>query len=162
MIIYFSGTGNTEYVAKRLAQATGDALLDLRGRLQQEDYSAISGEHRIVLVTPTYAWRIPRIVEEWLQKTPLPDADSIWFVMTCGGEIGNAAKYNIRLAEAKGLRYMGTAQILMPDNYIVMFNAPDAAKSKEIVDAAEPDIEAVGKLLTEGAEFGKPRYVCPR
>ena len=48
-------------------------------------------------------------------------AERIWFVMDCGSEIGNAAKYNRQLAAQKHLRYMGTAQIIMPENYIAMF-----------------------------------------
>ena len=28
MILYFSGTGNSKYVAKRIADALGDALVD--------------------------------------------------------------------------------------------------------------------------------------
>ena len=30
---------------------------------------------------------------------------------------------------------MGTAQIIMPENYIAMFNAPDVEKAKKIVAA---------------------------
>ena len=48
----------------------------------------------MVLVTSTYAWRIPGVVSEWLGKTALTGAERIWFVMDCGSEIGNAAKYN--------------------------------------------------------------------
>ena len=33
--------------------------------------------------------------------------------MDCGSEIGDAAKYNRRLAEKKKWQYMGTAQIVM-------------------------------------------------
>ena len=29
MILYFSGTGNSEYVAKRIGQITGDEMLNL-------------------------------------------------------------------------------------------------------------------------------------
>ena len=49
-----------------------------------------------------------------------------WFVANCGSEIGNASKYNRSLAEQKHLCYMGTSQILMPENYIAMFDAPQA------------------------------------
>lgn len=29
MIIYFSGTGNSKYIAERLAESTGDGLLNI-------------------------------------------------------------------------------------------------------------------------------------
>ena len=65
-----------------------------------------------------------RQVSGWLGKTALTGAERIWFVMDCGSEIGNAAGYNRQLASQKQLQYMGTAQIIMPENYIAMFNAP--------------------------------------
>ena len=88
---------------------------------------------RLVIVTPTYAWRIPRIVEDWLLHTELTGARRAWFVMTCGSEIGNADRYNRRLCQAKGLACMGTAQIVMPENYIAMFNAPQVEEARQIV-----------------------------
>lgn len=36
MILYFSGTGNSEYVAKRIGKAVGDEVLDLFSRLKTE------------------------------------------------------------------------------------------------------------------------------
>jgi len=54
---------------------------------------------------------------------PFTGTVKVWFVMDCGGEIGNAAKYNRRLCGQKGLAHMGTAQIVMPENCIAMFNA---------------------------------------
>ena len=59
-------------------------------------------------------------------------------MMDCGSEIGNAAGYNRQLAAQKQLQYMGTAQIIMPENYIAMFNAPQKEQAKSIVEQAEP------------------------
>ena len=39
--------------------------------------------------------------------------------MDCGSEIGDAAKYNRRLAEKKKWQYMGTAQIVMPVHIVI-------------------------------------------
>ena len=61
--------------------------------------------------------------------------------MTCGSEIGNADKYNRDLCAEKGLACMGTAQIVMPENYIAMFSAPQADEARQIVAKAEPDID---------------------
>ena len=91
---------------------------------------------------PTYAWRIPRIVRDHLLRTELRGARETWFVMDCGSEIGNAAKYNRALCREKGLVYMGTAQIVMPENFIAMFNAPTVEEARRIVAKAEPFIDA--------------------
>ena len=130
MILYFSGTGNSKYVAKRIADALGDALVNLNDRIKASDTSPVETDERLIIVTPTSAWRIPRVVREWLLKTELRGAKQVWFVMTCGGEIGNADRYNRELCAEKAISCMGTAQIVMPENYIAMFSAPQADKAR--------------------------------
>ena len=103
MILYFSGTGNSRYVAERIAKALGDELLSMNDRIKADDNSPVTSDERLIIVTPTYAWRIPRIVRDWLAKTDVPGAKQVWFVMTCGSEIGNAAKYNCALCREKQL-----------------------------------------------------------
>ena len=120
MVFYFSGTGNSRYVAQRIAAALGDALLSMNDRIKAEDSSPVKTDDRLVIVTPTYAWRIPRLVENWLRRTEFPGAKQAWFVMTCGGEIGSAAKYNHALCRDRQLADMGTAQIVMPDRKSVV------------------------------------------
>ena len=102
MILYFSGTGNSKYVAKRITDALGDEILNLNDRIKSGDTSPIETGERLIVVTPTYAWRIPRVVRDWLLKTELRGARLAWFVMTCGSEIGNADKYNRELCAEKG------------------------------------------------------------
>ena len=135
MILCFSGTGNSRYIAKKIADELQDEIVDMNAKIKATDYSPMKIGRNIIVVVPTYAWRIPQIVSEWLCKTELLFAERIWFVMDCGGEIGNAAKYNRRLAEQKHLWYMGTAQVIMPENYIAMFGAPKAEEANSPVDA---------------------------
>ena len=157
MILYFSGTGNSNYVAKRIADALGDALVNLNDRIKASDTSLVETGERVIIVTPTYAWRIPRVVRDWLRKTELRGAKQVWFVMTCGSEIGNADKYNRELCTEKGLSCMGTAQIVMPENYIAMFNAPQAEQARRIVEQAEPALQKVLAQLRAGQEFSPLR-----
>ena len=157
MVLYFTGTGNSRYVAERIAESLGDELLRINDRIKTGDYSPVKTNERLVIVTPTYAWRIPRIVRDWLAETDFPCGAQVWFVMTCGSEIGNAAKYNRALCREKQLTYMGTAQIIMPENYIAMFNAPQAEEARQIVAKAEPDIDRVISVIAEDQAFTPPR-----
>ena len=157
MILYFSGTGNSEYVAKHIADALGDEILNLNDRIKASDTSPIETGERLIIVTPTYAWRIPRVVRDWLRKTELRGAKQVWFVMTCGSEIGNADKYNREFCTEKSVACMGTAQIVMPENYIAMFSAPQADEARQIVAKAEPALQKVLTQLRAGQEFPPPR-----
>ena len=130
MIFWFSGTGNSKYAAQRMAEALNEPLLCMNDRIKAHDTAAVETGERLVIVTPTYAWRIPRLVRDWLLQTELRGARQAWFVMTCGSEIGSADRYNRELCRAKGLSCMGTAQIVMPENYIAMFGVPQAGSGK--------------------------------
>ena len=157
MIFCFSGTGNSRYIADRLAEALQDPVVDLNAKVKSHDVDPVQTGQDVILVTPTYAWRIPRVVSDWLSSVRLEGAERIWFVMNCGSEIGNAAKYNRRLAEEKHLRYMGTQQIIMPENYIAMFGVPDDGEARTIVQKAEPDIAAAIACIEAGKCFPVPR-----
>ena len=157
MILYFSGTGNSKYVAKRIADALGDEILNLNDRIKSGDTSPVETGERVIIVTPTYAWRIPRVVRDWILKTELRGARQAWFVMTCGGEIGNADKYNREFCTEKSVACKGTAQIVMPENYIAMFSAPQADKAREIVAKAEPNIDCVIASIQRNQPFAPTR-----
>ena len=157
MVLYFSGTGNSRYVAGRVARALGEPLCSLNERIKAGDYSPVETGERLIVVTPTYAWRIPRLVGDWLQKTKFPGAKRVWFLMTCGSEIGNAEKYNRALSREMGLSYMGTAQVVMPENYIALFRVPGVEESRQIVARAEPDIDRAIAALAAGEAFAPPR-----
>lgn len=157
MILYFSGTGNSKYVAKRIADALGDEIVNLNDRIKSSDTSPVETGERLIVVTPTYAWRIPRVVRDWLRKTEPRGARLAWFVMTCGGEIGNTDKYNRELCTEKGLSCMGTTQIVMPENYIAMFSAPQADKARQIVAQAEPSIDRAIAAIQRNQPFAPTR-----
>ena len=61
------------------------------------------------------------------------------------------------LRRKKQLHYMGTAQIIMPENYIAMFNAPQKEQARSIVEQAEPALQKVLTQLKAGQEFPPPR-----
>ena len=157
MIFCFSGTGNSRYIAQRIAEALQKTVIDLNARIKDNDTATVDTGSDVIMVTPTYAWRIPKIVSEWMAKTKWTGAKRIWFVMDCGSEIGNAAKYNRSLAEQKQLHYMGTAQIIMPENYIAMFDVPSNTEAKKIVEQAEQDILKTIDFLKDDRAFPPTR-----
>lgn len=150
MILFFSGTGNSEYVAKRIGKEIGDEVADLFWKIKSSDYSEVRSEKPWVIVTPTYAWRIPRIVQKWLANVRLTGNKDIYFVMTCGGSIGNAGKYLEKFCAAKGLNFLGCTGITMPENYIAMFSTPEEKEASHIIEQAESVIDRAVDFIKKG------------
>ena len=157
MIFYFSGTGNSRYVAEQIAKITSDEIISINNKLKNNDTSDILVNDRLIFVVPTYAWRIPRVVREWILKTNFKGSKNTWFVMTCGSEIGNAEKYNKQLCNKKGFIYMGSAEVVMPENYIAMFNSPNNKEIETIFFRADKKIKRLADILLNNKQFPAPR-----
>ena len=70
MILYFSGTGNSGYAARRIADGLGEPLLCLNDRIKAGDTAPVETGERLVIVKPTYAWRITRAPSAtWTQQS---------------------------------------------------------------------------------------------
>ena len=124
MILYFTGTGNSEYAAKKLAAALGEETTPLMERIRHGDTSPLESQTPWIVCTPTYAWQIPHIVRDHLRATLLRGSREVYFVMTCGSEIGDAGRHAAGLCAEKYLTYRGCAEVVMPEYYIAMFDAP--------------------------------------
>ena len=156
MILYFSGTGNSAYVAKQIAARIGDETINLLQKFRACDYSAMESSRPWVIVAPVYAWQLPQIVSSWLLKTELRGSRDIYFVITCGGQIANAGRYAKEICVQKQMNYKGSAAIIMPENYIPMFKAPGFSEAMDIVEAAGPSIAAAADTIAAGNNFPEP------
>ena len=156
MILFFSGTGNSEYAAKRIGSRINDEVVNLFEKLRNSDFTELHSDRPWVIVCPTYAWRIPRILKEWLENTALSGSKKIYFVMTCGGAIGNSGKYLKKLCSTKNMDYSGCWQIVMPENYIAMFSAPAKEDAPEIIHQAEGEMDKAADWIADGRRFPEP------
>lgn len=87
MILYFSATGNCKYVAVRLARATGQETLSIVDCIRNGRYAF--DDETMGIVSPTYSWGLPSIVEEFLKKVSF-HTDYLYFVATYGTTPGAA------------------------------------------------------------------------
>ena len=92
MVLYFTGTGNSRYLARRIAEGLEMLLYDLNACIKAGDTAPVQTGRDVVLVTPTYAWRIPRVVSEWLGKTELTGAECICYCPKEAIEYGEKSK----------------------------------------------------------------------
>jgi len=153
MVLYFTGTGNSEYCARFIADRLGEECFDLAERIKKKDFSPLESEKSWVICVPTYAWRIPTVVKDFISETELRGNKDIYFVMTCGGEVGKAEKYNKKLCEEKGMKYKGTAEIKMPENYIAMFEVTDEKTEDSLLENADLTLESVSEKILRGEKL---------
>lgn len=154
MIFYFSGTGNSLYVARRIAAAENAAAACMARALREEnlDFEIEEGE-ALGFVFPTYFYSVPSIVARFVQEARFNGANAsnyIYAVMTCGGTIGNGMRRFGKLLNTRDLSLNAGFTIIMPDNYNILFDlltpqdkvADLLAKCEKYIDAS---IAAISK-----------------
>lgn len=150
MILYFSGTGNSRYAAQVIGDALGDSLVSIGGRLKEGETDPLYSRRPFVVVSPVYAWRLPRVVERFMRETAFGGDTRFYFVLTCGGDVGAAAKYAAKLCCQKGFRFCGLAGVRMPENFITMFRAPGKDEAREIILHAKDPLAQAADFIREG------------
>ncbi len=153
MVFYFSGTGNSKYIGRRIADGIGKDLYSINSALKNDEYFSNTNLDLLVFSVPTYAWRIPRVVEEWIRKSTFQKGAKAYFVMNCGGEIGNAEKYIRKLCSNCNLEFMGCGEVVMPENYLAMFSTPTPEQGKKIIARAELVIDYIITSIQSGTRL---------
>ena len=65
MIFYFSGTGNSKWIAKKIAEMISDKAYDIS---KLNEIPEITNESQIGLIFPIYAWGIPEPMIVFVKK----------------------------------------------------------------------------------------------
>ena len=157
MIVYFSGTGNSRFAAECLAHQLQDTILDAGRRIKAGENDALHSDTPWVFAAPVYAWRMAKVMSEYIRAVELTGSREAYFVLTCGGEIGNAGAYAAELCKEKGLLYKGVLEVVMPENYIAMFSAPGEQEARAIVERAKPVLQAGGELIRQRKDLPAPK-----
>ena len=160
MVFYFSATGNTEFAAKEIARLTDDTCLNLLERIQKSDYSEINSEKPFVICAPIYVCEIPNFVNDFLKRVKLTGSREFYFVFTSGGYSGIASRLARIYCRHRGLTYKGSADIIMPRNYIASDAYPmqDAETVKARIAAAKEKIAETAEIIKSAGRL-KSRHV---
>ena len=154
MVIYFSGTGNSRYTAEIIAKEIGDDCVSLNKRMKEGDLSPLSSEKPFVLVAPVYAGRIPKIVEEHIEKTQFLGNNQIYFVFTCASTPWITYKYiEKEFLSGKALKSMGWNSVLMPQGWIAGSKIASREENDRILDEAEPRIRSIAASIAKGSQL---------
>ncbi|MEG2204275.1 MAG: EFR1 family ferrodoxin [Oscillospiraceae bacterium] len=138
MIFYFSGTGNSQWVAEELGLRLGEPTTDLRDLPRDRPTSYRFGPGATVgLVFPVYAWAPPEPVMQFVRGLPTGGAYT-FAVCTCGEACGNALKLL-----SKRLPLDSAFSLVMPNNYLVGSEVDSAEQAAQKIAAARQRIPAI-------------------
>jgi len=147
MIFYFTGTGNSLYVAKKIQEADGGELIDMGQALNENNFNyTIEKGEKVGIVFPVYFWGLPTIVAEFVSQLKLETKDKIPFIytiVTCGGNIRNAGKDLEKLLKSKSLELNSCYSLKMPSNYVIMHDIVKEEDIKLSLNISKKELEKI-------------------
>ena len=148
MILYFSATGNSEYVAQRIAAETGDIAVSITDYYKKQIFSFDEKYKTLGIVSPTYSWGLPVIVTEFLQRLDLSHKpDYLFFIATYGTTPGQTGRFADNILAPKGLSLSAKFSVKMPDTWTPIFDLSNKEKVQRINDNAELEIDYIIKHI---------------
>jgi ferredoxin/flavodoxin len=158
VIYWFSGTGNSLHLARRLAEGLGDAELVSIARAMRTGEPPRLAE-RVGLVFPVYAWGPPAIVHRFIERFSAADGKPYLFAaFTCGGSAGSTASITRKLLRRRGLLLAAAWAVRMVENYPPFGGAPAPEAQQRHLAAADRRIDEIVEALrtfpTGGARDG--------
>lgn len=140
MIFYFSGTGNSRYVAERIAYATKEKLVNMTKTEMDKgaEYILQNGEN-LGFVFPIYWWGMPALVEEFVHnmRIQLNESNYVYGVSTYGLASYNGLMDLEKQLLKKNIYLQAVYEVKMVDNYVVGYDIAGKEKQEKICKNAE-------------------------
>lgn len=137
MVLYFTATGNSLYVAKQFSDAPVSIPQIMRGK--QRRFS----DDTIGIVCPIFAGQPPKMVVKFLEESEF-EAEYLYIILTYGHDESDSPEFTARLAEKYGVFVDYIAAIKMVDNYLPVFDMEEeTALEKHVEEQIETAVRAV-------------------
>lgn len=153
MVLYFSGTGNSRYVAKEIARISGDEAVSLNKRIKKGNFGDIASDKPLVFVGPVYAGRYPRIMDEHIKKVNFVGIQQAYFVSTCAATPWQTVNYVKKLCSEKGFTLLGFNSVVMPQGYVAGGGTQPKNVNDEVLRKAQPKIEEIAENIRDGKKL---------
>lgn len=143
MIFYFSGNGNSRWVAEQVAQATGDVTMDIAGFIkEQKTPPYLKPGEGVGIVFPVHSWYAPRVVVDFVRRLQVPEDAYRYAICTCGDDVGKGMQ---RFSRHFPLDAAWSVQ--MPNTYIPMFNLDPTEKALRKIDTTRGLIPGIAAAI---------------
>lgn len=149
IIYYFTGTGNSLAAAKKIAANLDDCELVPVPSVMETSGEIKPRADRVGIVCPVYFTGLPAMAALFAARLDLSGVQYTFAVLTYGGGGGESA-----LAQLDGILRRGSGHglsagylVVMPGNYILMYDSPEGEKRKEMLESADREIQKIAEEI---------------
>lgn len=154
MVFYFSGTGNSLYVAKKIASLQNETLISISKEVltEKEVYEYdLKPKEKVIFVFPIYAWAPPSVVDDFIRKLKLNHYDNHYVsaIATCGENVGNVMKRLSSQLKKQQITLHSGFSVVMPNNYVIYDTASTKEESIKIMEDMDPILLQINQLISK-------------
>jgi ferredoxin len=142
-ILYFTGTGNSLYAAKRLAAGLNPVELIGMAGLPPTGEIRMMETERVGLVFPSYAFGLPKLVTEIVARLVVPETTFVFAVVTCGGHAGKTVPNLDNRLRERGIHLSAGFVLTAPGNYTPLAGAPPEEKTRTLLNRLDHRIDEI-------------------
>lgn len=158
-LFYFSGTGNTKWVADRLKEKFSfyGAQLELVN-IEKNPKPDLEGCDFFIIGTPIYAGCGPKIMDDFIANFPQNNDNlKCMIYSTQGADSACGAEIYRRLLEQKGYNVLIQSMIRMPNNFYFAFGREVTDEGrKAVLDNAKKKAKELAGSFMEGQRIYEP------
>ena len=148
LILYFSGTGNTDYVARYLAERLVDLPVEVSlASIERQPPEAASGFDVLAFGFPVYECDAPRFVRDYLQQIAPGGGRGAFVFCTKGAWAGNAVRRNLQRLDSRGFVPLGGASVSMPGTDGLPFLSKRSWMARAALSKDYDSLRAADRLL---------------
>ena len=147
MIFYFTGTGNSLYAAKKLADESEQIVSiveALRGKAFH--YTLKEGE-ALGFVFPVYFYTVSDPVLKLVRNLTVENAGFIYAVIPCGASIGTAGGFLKSELKKRGLELQRVDALVVPDGALIFYDIDSPEKMRKTLEAATKELASIKRAI---------------
>ncbi|MEG0614956.1 MAG: EFR1 family ferrodoxin [Oscillospiraceae bacterium] len=151
MVFYFSGTGNSLYVAKNIAEKQRVELVSMAEALQTKQLIFVPNDGEPVgFVFPIYGWAPPKIVFDFIRRVQLARKNNyIFAVCTYAHSVGNAMEYLRDVLMSNQIPLNADFSVKMPNNFILVYDIVNKDIQEAIITKADNRLNAMNEVISK-------------
>lgn len=144
-IFYYTGTGNSLWVARKLAIELGSVeLISIPGWEKRNTVMEVVG-----LVFPVYAWGLPTRIISFVNELQDMQPRYIFAVAVHAGQVANTLVQLVRILERKGLYLSSGFEIKMPSNYIPWGGPGTKEEQQRLFELAKAKMSRIARYIKD-------------
>lgn len=153
MIFYFTGTGNSLFVAKNIALTQGETLVSIAQEYGENKsvYEYGFKENEVLgFVFPVYAWGPPTIVLDFISRLKILYGNPFVFSLcTCGDEEGYTTNKLKKLLISRDITLNSAFTLVMPNNYIIGFDVDTKEIEQKKLREANQRLNQINSIIAQ-------------